>query len=415
MTIPSEDYLFAESAAPGDVSDPSGVRAGGYPFEAPVPYEEFNYLFRALGRWIDNLKGGSGVYASIEEFVDNADVGDTGIINMVDPTGRGDQVARYPFAPFDSTSDNLADVTSDGQYWYCASSTAFTARAQDDIDNVVRTYTEAGTPTTRKKIVSNGTYVAFIYDSTVECRTVDDVAQWTYSAGGPINDVAIKGGTVYIACDTTATAEAQAISIATGSASGLQHGADLHSVTTGYGQAFWGGGASPGGGNTSAGTTVFSTDTGFTSIIWESDAPDAISNTGALSVSLKGEVYCAGTTNSQILRHSDGSIIGFTVIPGGPGASRIEALGKWVYLLVPNVGLVCQTQDEFTGEAAFNYSISDSTADFMAVDGDLILLSDGANGDLYAGPDFGRPVRWRRADPANEAFIPHPRLCYPLE
>lgn len=49
MAKPTEDVSWAESGSP---VEPSPERANGYPTRSKLPAQEFNWLIRALGRWI---------------------------------------------------------------------------------------------------------------------------------------------------------------------------------------------------------------------------------------------------------------------------------------------------------------------------------------------------------------------------
>lgn len=48
---PTDDILWAESASPGDVVNPSAKRAGGWQFKDALPSNALNYLLRATGRF----------------------------------------------------------------------------------------------------------------------------------------------------------------------------------------------------------------------------------------------------------------------------------------------------------------------------------------------------------------------------
>lgn len=53
---PTDDFLWAETPGdPSDVVNPTPKRAGGFLPDTDVIAEEFNYLFRAAGRWIQYL------------------------------------------------------------------------------------------------------------------------------------------------------------------------------------------------------------------------------------------------------------------------------------------------------------------------------------------------------------------------
>lgn len=51
ITKPTDNILWAESASPGDVADPSGKRAGGWQLNDALPYNNLNYLLRSTGRF----------------------------------------------------------------------------------------------------------------------------------------------------------------------------------------------------------------------------------------------------------------------------------------------------------------------------------------------------------------------------
>jgi hypothetical protein len=82
LTKPTDDIEWAESADPGDVTDPAAKRSGGWQVNDPLPSAGLNYLLRAAGRFAEfaadkfdstgeKLTLGS-VNADLEVTVDNA-------------------------------------------------------------------------------------------------------------------------------------------------------------------------------------------------------------------------------------------------------------------------------------------------------------------------------------------------------
>lgn len=417
MTVPSEDILFAESAAPGDVSDPAGVRAGGYPFEAPVPYEEFNYLFRALGRWVDNLKGGSAVYASYAEFLAEAAVGDTGIINEFDPTDT-----TPPIGVVVTNTGDFEHVETDGEFWFVSASFAFQRRDLETFTDVL-TYTPTLSVTTRKGIKSNGSFVAVAYDDKVELFNRDTGASvWTHTyAGSSVSDIAIDDDYVHLVGNSV-TASYRALNIADGTtATTVAHDATLNAVTTDGRYAYAGGNAAGGGGDTAPGTKLFAVDVSLPSIPWESDP--GITPPGAGCLLSNGTylvlVSAAGGSGGAraILTRNGENIVSYAF-----AASSVPALsGDDLFLGGPG-GIVRVSLDSFVqGESTFPTIVSNTwTGDTVfgpsvACAGQLFAHCDGSNLQIRKSPKADTVRRWRRADPATEAALPERKLAYPLE
>lgn len=82
MTKPTDDYLWAESAAPADVADPGGVRGPGFDDNAPWTHDEANFLLRSIGRWLDYLAPNGGV---VDWFTDTGNLEDGDIVTVNPP------------------------------------------------------------------------------------------------------------------------------------------------------------------------------------------------------------------------------------------------------------------------------------------------------------------------------------------
>jgi hypothetical protein len=113
MSKPPEEYLWAETADPGDVADPSLKRPAGWQFQDDLPHQDANYLFRASGRWIDWLQKQFGdvkeltldaLHGSLKVTTDNADLH----VMQHDHTGAGYAVLRSDLVRIDGAP---ADAT----------------------------------------------------------------------------------------------------------------------------------------------------------------------------------------------------------------------------------------------------------------------------------------------------------------
>lgn len=99
MAKPTEDLNFGESST--NIAEPSSVRAGGYPFKAPLPSNFLNWSLRALGRagtWLLDLFDDDGaltlgaLYGKIELIADPANTG-AGLFHVYRHTADGSGVA----------------------------------------------------------------------------------------------------------------------------------------------------------------------------------------------------------------------------------------------------------------------------------------------------------------------------------
>jgi len=401
-----------EWASAGTVSVPSlAKQALGWVGGGEKPgFKTVNWLKRQTFRWIDNLAGGAATYASIEEFIESGESGDTGLLNTVNPAGRGTSLAQLPFELMETTTANLGEVTTDGQYWYCATSAVFQSRARLDPNTVVQTYTEAGTPTTRFKIVSNGSLVAMAYDNVVEVRTVADVAVGSVTLSDVVNDICITGDRIY-ATDNSGVVSEIGLDAVVGTQ--VSWGGVPVSVCSDGAFVYVGGPDASGAGAVVAGANIVSLDADFTGFEWEISVTGNIASPSALALDLDGLVHYTNDSNTiGALRCTDGS----QAIPETSlTVDRCYVVGDSIYFLEPNTGLYTTTLAAYRGGETPPLAIANSTVDFFATDGDVILLTDSADGDLYLGPNANRVKRWRRADPANDVYLSIRHYCQPME
>lgn len=412
MTIPSEEILFAESAAPGDVSDPSGVRSAGYPFKAPVPHEEFNYLFRALGRWTDNLRGGSAVYASYAEFLAEAAVGEMGIIDTFDPNTTNPPLSQI------STAVGVNSVSTDGEYFFTEDgSGTFEAVSPGDVSTAVVTYSPASAVTGSKQIVSNGKFVAIAYDDIIELFDRDSGARvWDYTySGTSIAEIDIDSAYVHLVGNNTAQAY-EAINLGTASvdyafdtdSTGLCVESNGLHTYVGVNSAGAGAGAGITSGDhlliieTTSGSLVRADNLGTTPLVLHHDGT-------WLYIGTSGDTFVFNTegfrTQSQI--------------PLGPTALDSDA--RYLYIGTSAAGtwaipkeVALWAQDPTTTTAS-GITVGNTATHGIAVAGDSIVYTDGSSCEELKGLDVNKPRRWRRADPVNETFLPYRKLAYPLE
>lgn len=131
MSKPEEDILWAEdgpNSAPGSnepVDPGASLRQTGYGFEQGIPHEEFNWITRAQGRWIDYLNRVRN-FSSLKELIDTLPEGE--YADYSQPFFRGDEVVSFLLGG----SNRILDLAVDGRTVYIArgaGSTSFTIEA----------------------------------------------------------------------------------------------------------------------------------------------------------------------------------------------------------------------------------------------------------------------------------------------
>lgn len=411
MSIPSDNYLWAESAAPGDVSDPAAKRAGGYQDTDIYPHEEHNYQMRAIGRWIDNLRSGGGVYASYAEFLAEAAVGDVGIINSFDP-----ETTDLALDILHSNVGNEDVVTSDGEYWFVRAANAFESRNLDNVVTVYQTYTPTLAITTGKKIVSNGSKVAITYDDKVELFDRDTgVSEWTYTYdGSSVSDVAIDSDYVHIVGNDIVADSYEALNIATGlKAYGLSSGSTGQCVTTNGLKAYFGINSAVTGGDLSANTNYVIVDIPTLTFIEDAGTFGSV----PLNIHVdESWAYIQISTGTAVLPPNLYSVQALLNLSGPVRDSDSEYLyieGTDHLFVVPKAAARFAQNDALAvTDGVLDPGLSITSA---AVAGDTIAVCNGSGVYVYKGLQADKPRRWRRADPSTERYLPYRKLAYPLE
>ena len=168
MTRPTNDYLFAESAAVGRVVDPAGVRAGGYPLNAKLPSNEMNYLMQSPGRWIDYLRYQADGYTTLQDAIDAASPGElVRVLRDVAADYRGRITGTL-------TGDEIIAADNDGLYLYVVRVNGTTYTVQQILISdwtVEHTFTLTGTPDGSnpvRSISSDGAHCAIAWGGTIE-------------------------------------------------------------------------------------------------------------------------------------------------------------------------------------------------------------------------------------------------------
>lgn len=165
MSRPEEDILWGEdgpSPLPGSNTpiDPGpSLRETGYGFEQGIPHEEFNWLMRAHGRWLDYL---DKVRApeSLESLIRSLRFGDYAPLS--DSYFTGELVDEFNFG------DEIIDFTVDGLFIYMVQRLTATVLIVRKVDIRDGSITELGSISdvrsgTDATIAANGKYVVVGY------------------------------------------------------------------------------------------------------------------------------------------------------------------------------------------------------------------------------------------------------------
>ncbi len=249
---PTEDYLWAESAAGGDVADPAAKRSAGYLFEDPLPHEEFNYLTRALGRYVDwlNRSAGGFDYPAESRNLDNLAADDTfvsGFGGSFGGSNRGSQLQT-------TNANGWEDVCTDGEFIIAVE----TGSLSPTVYPVVHVFDPSGTTAERtfsisqfapnvERIVCNGEYIAVCGDAAggdFEVFDYDGNQQFTgqFDTGATVflNDMDMDANRLYLAGNTGGAGnELQAWDLSTGTLDwSYAHGANLYGVIKGASKVY---------------------------------------------------------------------------------------------------------------------------------------------------------------------------------
>lgn len=180
MARPTEDILWAESAAADDVSDPSVERPGGFQFRQDLPNDQLNFLLRALGRWTSWTRAGAATpWGSLPEAIAETEAGDVALVD-VDPATSffGRTEGLFP------AGDRVVALDVDGRYAYLArrsGSDVFTVeiRALED-GALIRTLTLSGTPDASnpvRAISADGAHVGVVWGERLDLFDLDGTRQ----------------------------------------------------------------------------------------------------------------------------------------------------------------------------------------------------------------------------------------------
>lgn len=199
MTRPTDDYLWAESASPGDIDNPTVKRSGGYLFENELPHNQFNYLLRSPGRWIDYLRYQGDGRATLQSAITNAGAGE---LTRVEPDISNDYKGRIQ-----GTLGGNAVITqdTDGVSLYIATRNAGVYAVQRVLIStwtVTHTYTLLSTPddTNPVRCIScDGKHLAVGHGGRLEVFDVDTntrVLDVNLDVLGDALDVHVHGASV---------------------------------------------------------------------------------------------------------------------------------------------------------------------------------------------------------------------------
>lgn len=239
-TKPTEDFLWAESADPGDLSDPSGKRTAGYLFEDPWPHDEANYMFRAIGRYINWLSRSAGSFPTPHAALDfGISDGESFVLAL---ESKGDIGSETAHAGLLQNAVGWTAVASDGRFVVAledgvASTTEDNVTVYDTSGNVATREFPVGTAalaTYGAKIACNGEYIAVTFDdASGNCYVYDydGVEQFSFTHGTLLFGVAMDDVRVYVAGQDAGAVAARAYTLTTGaSAWTYNHGANLTAV-----------------------------------------------------------------------------------------------------------------------------------------------------------------------------------------
>lgn len=226
MTRPTEAYLWAESAAPGRVTNPTGSRSGGYGFEDPLPSDEFNYLMQSPGRWIDYLRKQADGFDSIAQALASAAAGEHFRTNPQTNTDFRGRLAGT------LTGDQIVALDTDGRYMYAVRENGGSYAVQKiDIATwaVSATFTLTGTPSGAapvRCISCDGAHLAVGWDNNFEVFRLSDGVRVISATGlltEPLDCVVFGSHAAYVSTDTSGLGvgfvQAYSLSTYTGSGS----------------------------------------------------------------------------------------------------------------------------------------------------------------------------------------------------
>lgn len=202
MTRPTEPVLWAETADPGDVTEPAGKRPAGYQFEDELPHGDFNALARGTGRWLEYSKRSSLTYpsmvAALDASIGGALIPSPGDVCEIDL----DPATTYPGQVSGAaTGEPVVCMDADGLYYYTATRSVGNAFTVDmrraDTDALVRSFTLLGTPDNAnpvRSIACDGKHLCVAWGDRFEIFTVADGVR-RFGSGALVNSIAV-------ACDT---------------------------------------------------------------------------------------------------------------------------------------------------------------------------------------------------------------------
>lgn len=202
---PTEDILWAESAAGGDVTDPSGKRSAGYLFEDPWPHDEANYMFRAIGRFTNWLARSAGKFTDPQDAEGEVDAGETLISGGREVVGSKIPGATTTIGP--TPSEALVDCQSDGYFVISLEQANFGALAEAQVHVVdptgavaTRSWGTGDIGADHQALACNGEYIAVLRaDGEFEVFDYDGVSQFTGDRVGTSSDICMDQLNVYIA------------------------------------------------------------------------------------------------------------------------------------------------------------------------------------------------------------------------
>lgn len=236
MAKPTDEYLWAESADPDDISNPDVERPGGFKFGQDFVGAQFNYLARAFGRWIGWLERQvTRDFDTPAEAFDALEDWEHGYAIHKGAEAPGVQMTTGRTALNLGATASAESSAFDGRYfWVRDTSSGLAVKQLDVLDGTTEgTYAPGWSAGTIERIGCNGAYLVIAgVDSTASVRkatiidlsddsVVATVALTTSDAGGAVQHIRVSHTHAFVArtSDATDTHDLTRIALTDGAAS----------------------------------------------------------------------------------------------------------------------------------------------------------------------------------------------------
>lgn len=365
------------------------------------PHETFNWLLNQTYKWLLNLSGGAATYSDLASFIAKAEAGDTGII-------KPDIGAFVPLGVKSTTADTIYWVDSDGEYIAVTTPTGFELRPVSDIDTITRTFVTANTPSTPIKAVTNGVYVAVMYDNNyVELFNRDTgVRIWSIEPTTDPVDIAIDSRRVYVCGMVTSAKSLQAFGLADGVEDwSYNHGGTLASVVS-DGLRVYAGGAASAAGPATAGSHFVGLTAADGTLEWDvTDSPVDPTAIGGAICTDGDSVWYTYDTGMRRLRAIDGGALESSTLND---VLQVAVDHAYFYARRSNGVYILPKNLPFSSTALTVWIAVSSPTSIYSTGQEIIVQN-----TVYTPPRTEARL-WRRADTSltGDVFLPYNQLAY---